>query len=83
MAGMSESAIQRYEEKAKQGLLFGDSNLRNLYERMGLDGVHNLVGVGGALEGDALALGGLFAGLNLLRVVFRATTTRKPSCPIS
>ena len=34
MAGMSESAIQRYEEKAKQGLLFGDSNLRNLYERM-------------------------------------------------
>lgn len=34
MASMSESAIQRYEEKAKQGLLFGDSNLRNLYERM-------------------------------------------------
>ena len=34
MAGMSESAIQRYEEKAKQGILFGDTNLRALYERM-------------------------------------------------
>ena len=34
MAGMSEAAIERYEEKAKQGILFGDSNLRTLYERM-------------------------------------------------
>ena len=33
-ATMSESAIKNYEEKAKQGLLFGDSNLSNLYERM-------------------------------------------------
>lgn len=31
---MSESAIKNYEEKAKQGLLFGDRNLSNLYERM-------------------------------------------------
>ena len=43
MAGMSESAIQRYEEKAKQGILFGDSNLRNLYERM-----RSIFQVGGA-----------------------------------
>ena len=33
-ASMSESAIANYEEKAKQGLLFGDSNLSNLYQRM-------------------------------------------------
>lgn len=33
-ATMSESAIQRYEEKAKQGLLFGDSNLSNMYSRL-------------------------------------------------
>ena len=33
-SGMSESAIQRYEEKAKQGILFGDRNLSALYERM-------------------------------------------------
>ena len=31
---MSESAIQKYEEKAKQGLLFNDSNLSALYNRM-------------------------------------------------
>ena len=34
MEGMSESAIQKYEEKAKQGLLFNDSNLSALYNRM-------------------------------------------------
>ena len=32
--GMSESAIERYEEKAKQGILFGDRNLSNLYTKM-------------------------------------------------
>ena len=31
---MSESAIERYEEKAKQGILFGDRNLSGLYEKM-------------------------------------------------
>ena len=31
---MSESAIENYEKKAKQGILFGDSNLKGLYERM-------------------------------------------------
>ena len=33
-ASMSENEIKVYEEKAKQGILFADSNLRNLYERM-------------------------------------------------
>ncbi len=33
-ATMSESAIQNYEAKAKQGILFGDSNLRSLYENL-------------------------------------------------
>lgn len=32
--GMSESEIKNYEERAKQGILFGDSTLRTLYERM-------------------------------------------------
>ena len=32
--GMSESAIQAYEAKAKQGILFSDPNLKALYERM-------------------------------------------------
>lgn len=31
---MSESAIKKYEEKAKTGLLFGDSNLSSLYNEM-------------------------------------------------
>lgn len=33
-ATMSESAIAAYEAKAKQGLLFNDSNLSSLYQRM-------------------------------------------------
>ena len=33
-ASMSESAIQNYEAKAKQGLLFNDSNLSTLYDKM-------------------------------------------------
>ncbi len=32
--GMSESEIKAYEEKAKQGLLFGDTDLQRLYNRM-------------------------------------------------
>ena len=32
--GMSESAIERYEEKAKQGILFGDRNLSSLYDKL-------------------------------------------------
>ena len=33
-AGMSESAIEKYEEKAKQGLLFGDYDLSSLYSKL-------------------------------------------------
>lgn len=33
-ATMSESAIQAYEAKAKQGILFGDNNLKGLYDKM-------------------------------------------------
>ena len=33
-ATMSESAIQNYEEKAKQGILFNDYNLSSLYDKM-------------------------------------------------
>lgn len=32
--GMSDKAIENYEAKAKQGLLFGDSDLRALYETL-------------------------------------------------
>lgn len=32
--GMSDSAIEKYEEKAKQGILFGDTNLSQLYSRL-------------------------------------------------
>ncbi len=31
---MSESAVEKYEEKAKSGLLFGDSDLRSLYDKL-------------------------------------------------
>lgn len=34
MEGMSESAIARYEEKAKQGILFGDQTLSALYNKL-------------------------------------------------
>lgn len=33
-SGMSESAVSAYEEKAKTGLLFGDSDLSSLYSRL-------------------------------------------------
>ncbi len=32
--GMSDSEIEKYEEKAKQGILFGDSTLSSLYSRL-------------------------------------------------
>ena len=32
--GMSETAIKNWTEKAKQGILFGDRDLANLYQRM-------------------------------------------------
>lgn len=33
-SSMSESAVKQYEEKAKQGLLFGDSVLSGLYDKL-------------------------------------------------
>lgn len=33
-ADMSEEAVKSYEEKAKTGLLFGDSDLRTLYDKL-------------------------------------------------
>lgn len=33
-ADMSESEIEKYEEKAQTGILFGDSNMRSLYESL-------------------------------------------------
>ena len=33
-SGMSETAIKNYEDKAKQGLLFGDSDLSALYQKL-------------------------------------------------
>ncbi len=48
--GMSESAIERYEEKAKQGILFGDRNLSSLYDKM-----RNVFA--GANEADLRAMG--------------------------
>ena len=32
--GMSETAIKNWEDKAKQGILFADNDLRNLYNRL-------------------------------------------------
>ncbi len=46
-SSMSESAIRQYEEKAKQGLLFGDSVLSGLYEK--LSGIFTTSGNDGAM----------------------------------
>ena len=48
-AGMTESAIERYEEKAKQGILFGDRNLSTLYDKM--RNVFTIGGEDGACSG--------------------------------
>lgn len=34
LSTMSESAIKQYEEKAKQGILFGDSTMSGLYDKL-------------------------------------------------
>ena len=51
-AGMTESAIERYEEKAKQGILFGDRTLSTLYEKM-----RNAFNLAGADGGTLRAMG--------------------------
>lgn len=62
-AGMSENEIKNYEERAKQGILFGDTNLRSLYERMqrvfqpgGADSVLlQKIGIGTSFSSDNVA----------------------------
>lgn len=51
-AGMSESAIAAYEEKAKQGLLFADRDLANLYSKL-----TSIVSPGGQDGADLQAIG--------------------------
>lgn len=58
MEGMSESAIAAYEEKAKQGLLFGDSDLSALYSRL-----LNAVSMTGS-DGAALKAAGITTAYN-------------------
>ena len=53
MADMSESAIAAWEEKAKTGLLFGDSDLSSLYKR--LTSAVSMTGT----NGDALKAAGI------------------------
>lgn len=56
--GYSESELARYEEKAKQGILFGDSDLRSLYQSLtgyiqgsGVDGATlRAIGIGTTYE---------------------------------
>ncbi|WP_312939085.1 flagellar filament capping protein FliD [Oscillibacter sp.] len=49
---MSESAIKKYEEKAKQGIVFGDSDLTSLYSKL-----ISAISPGGASSGALLAMG--------------------------
>ena len=50
--GMTESAIKEYEEKAKQGILFGDRDLSSLYDKLRL-----AVSPDGKLGADMRAIG--------------------------
>ena len=52
-SSMSESAVEKYEEKAKQGILFGDGDLTSLYSKL-----VSAVSPGGA-AGSALAKMGI------------------------
>lgn len=79
MEGMSESAIAAYEEKAKQGLLFGDSDLSALYSRL-----LNAVSMTGS-DGAALKAAGITTAysngrttLTLDETTLRATLETDP-----
>lgn len=79
MEGMSESAIAAYEEKAKQGLLFGDSDLSALYSRL-----VNAVSMTGS-DGAALKAAGITTAysnglttLTLDETTLRATLETDP-----
>ena len=52
MADMSDTAIAAYEKKAKQGLLFGDSDLSTLY-----NGLRNAISALGASSTDMANIG--------------------------
>lgn len=51
-SSMSDSAIEKYEEKAKQGLLFGDSDLSSLYSKL-----ISAISPGGAASGALSKIG--------------------------
>jgi len=61
--GMSESAIKEYEEKAKQGILFGDNDISNAYQAirdlftMGSNGANlRAIGIDASLEDGVTVL---------------------------
>ena len=61
--GMSESAIKEYEEKAKQGILFGDNDISNAYQAirdlftMGKNGANlRAIGIDASLEDGVTVL---------------------------
>lgn len=61
--GMSETAIKEYEDKAKQGILFGDSDLSALYSGLtsmlttGSNGANlRAIGIDASLEGGVTVL---------------------------
>lgn len=79
MEGMSESAIAAYEEKAKQGLLFGDSALSALYSRL-LNAVSMTGSDGAALKaaGITTAYSNGLTTLTLDETTLRATLETDP-----
>lgn len=79
MEGMSESAIAAYEEKAKQGLLFGDSDLSALYSRL-LNAVSMTGSDGAAAEGAGIttAYSNGLTTLTLDETTLRATLETDP-----
>ena len=76
---MSESAIAAYEEKAKQGLLFGDSDLSALYSRL-LNAVSMTGSDGAALKaaGITTAYSNGLTTLTLDETTLRATLETDP-----
>ena len=79
MEWMSESAIAAYEEKAKQGLLFGDSDLSALYSRL-LNAVSMTGSDGAALKaaGITTAYSNGLTTLTLDETTLRATLETDP-----
>ncbi|MBR3570599.1 MAG: flagellar filament capping protein FliD [Oscillibacter sp.] len=77
-SSMSESAVKSYEEKAKQGLLFGDSDLSALYGRL-----VNSVAVGaGAADLKAIGISTTYSGgltqLKINETELRAALENEP-----